>query len=252
MVHRAGSRSIFKRECVEPNWNHAYLILHNVVLTTGYICFSQCLTVIVNYTCLQIIPIFLAKWKHLLGYFLKLVYNKLPYINSTTLSCITTLYNELLYIFFLVGERLHSNLSRVALSVWLFVALVVTQSFTASLTSLLIVQRLNVKQIDIETLIKSGAKVGCDGNSYVVEYLETTLGFNPNNIKRIYSEPNYTQALMSGEIAVAFVEVPYVKVFLAKHCAGFTTSGPTLKVGGRFGFVSASFTIFLWITLLFW
>jgi hypothetical protein len=137
----------------------------------------------------------------------------------------------------LVGEKLHSNLSRMAMAVWLFVALVIIQSFTASLTTLLTVQRLDPVKVDIETLKNNGAKVGCDANSFVVKYLEKVLGFHPNNIKRMYTEDGYPQALMTGEIAAAFLEVPYVKMYLAKHCDGFTTSGPTFKVGG-FGFVS--------------
>ncbi|XP_059451026.1 glutamate receptor 2.8-like [Corylus avellana] len=141
-------------------------------------------------------------------------------------------------LFSLHGEKLHSNLSRMAMAVWLFVALVITQSFTASLTSLLTVQRIDPKKVDVETLIKSGAKVGCDANSFVVKYLEVVVGFDPNNIKRMRTEDDYPQALMSGEIAAAFVEVPYVKMYLAKYCDGFTTSGPTFKVGG-FGFAFA-------------
>ncbi|XP_059451031.1 glutamate receptor 2.8-like [Corylus avellana] len=141
-------------------------------------------------------------------------------------------------LFSLQGVKLHSNLSRMAMAVWLFVALVITQSFTASLTTLLTIQRLDPIKVDIETLKKSGAKVGCDANSFVVKYLEEVIGFHPNNIKRMHTEDDYPQALMTREIAAAFLEVPYVKMYLAKYCDGFTTSGPTFKVGG-FGFAFA-------------
>ncbi|KAK7854141.1 glutamate receptor 3.3, partial [Quercus suber] len=140
-------------------------------------------------------------------------------------------------LFLIQEEKLHSNLSRVTMVVWLFVALVITKSFTASLTSLLTVQQLDQTTIDIETLKKSGAKVGCDANSFVGKYLEVVLGFQPNNVRIIGSGDYYPQALKSGEIAAAFIEAPYVKVFLAKYCEGFITSGPAFKVGG-FGFVS--------------
>jgi hypothetical protein len=141
-----------------------------------------------------------------------------------------------------VGEKLHSNLSRMAMAVWLFVALVLTQSFTASLTTLLTVQRLDPINVDIETLIKSGAKVGCDANSFVVNYLGSVVGFDPKNIVGMHTEDDYPEALKKGEIEAAFLEVPYVKMYLAKYCEGFTTSGPTLKVGG-FGFVSVQCAI---------
>lgn len=127
--------------------------------------------------------------------------------------------------------------------VWLFVALVITQSYTASLTSLLTVQRLDPTTVDIETLKKTGAKVGCDGTSFVVKYLEEVLGFHPNNIKKIYLEDDYPEALTRGDIAAAFLEIPYVKVFLAKNCKGFIT-GPIFKVGG-FGFVSTPYSFLL-------
>lgn len=134
------------------------------------------------------------------------------------------------------GERLHSNLSRMAMVVWLFVALVITQSFTASLTSLLTVQNLNQADITVESLIRNGAKVGCDGGSFVVNYLQI-LGFSPANIIKVDSGDEYPEALIRGDIAAAFLEVPYVKVFLARYCDGFTTSKQTFKIGG-FGFVS--------------
>ncbi|KAK2665833.1 hypothetical protein Ddye_004407 [Dipteronia dyeriana] len=138
-------------------------------------------------------------------------------------------------LFSLQAEKLHSNLSRMTMVVWLFVALVITQSYTASLTSLLTIQRLDPSIVDVETLKRSGAKVGCDGDSFVVKYLET-IGFNPHNIIKKYSEDDYPEALISGSIAAAFLEVPYVKVFLAKQCHHNFTTGEMIKVGG-FGFV---------------
>lgn len=126
--------------------------------------------------------------------------------------------------------------------VFLFVALVITQSYTASLTTLLTVQRLDPRVPDIEKLKMTEAKVGCDGNSFVMKYLEMVLGFKPKNIIPIYSEDEYPQALIREEISAAFLEVPYVKVFLAKNCKQFV-QGPIFKVGG-FGFVSKKFSPF--------
>lgn len=123
-----------------------------------------------------------------------------------------------------------------AMVVWLFVALVITSSYIASLTSLLTLGQLDQTSINVETLKSSNAKVGCDANSYVGKYLEDVLGFKPANIKNISTSEEYHQALMRKEIAAAFLEIPYVKVFLAKHCNGFSTLSQTFKVGG-FGFV---------------
>ncbi|KAF8391286.1 hypothetical protein HHK36_023588 [Tetracentron sinense] len=138
-------------------------------------------------------------------------------------------------LFSLQGERLHSNLSRMAIVVWLFVALVITQSYTASLTSMLTVQRLEPTVTDVESLRNSNAIVGCSGRSYSAKYLEEVLHFDPNNIKKIYSSKDYPQALRTGEIAAAFIESPYANLFVAKYCRDFAIAGPTYKIGG-FGF----------------
>ncbi|KAH9791251.1 glutamate receptor [Citrus sinensis] len=87
------------------------------------------------------------------------------------------------------------------------------------------------------TTRRIGAKVGCDGNSFVVKYLEV-LESQPHNVKKIFSEIDYPEALLRGYTAAAFLEVPYVEVFLAKYCNGFIT-GQIFKVG-EFGFVTSS------------
>ncbi|XP_062102999.1 glutamate receptor 2.8-like [Humulus lupulus] len=133
------------------------------------------------------------------------------------------------------GEKLTRNSSRMAFVVWLFVAMVITQSFTASLTTLLTVDQLTPTTVSVETLKKTGAKVGCDGNSFVVKYLEEVLRFRPENIVKMYSGDDYPQALQTGKIAAAFLEVPYAKLLLSKYCNNFTTSGQTFKIGG-FGY----------------
>lgn len=120
---------------------------------------------------------------------------------------------------------------------WLFVALITTQSFTANLSSLITLQQLNESPVTIDTLKKSSAKVGCDADSFVVAYLRNVLYIQDENIVRIRNEEEDAAALINGSIAAAFLEIPYIKAFLAKNCNGFTTSGPIYKVGG-FGFVS--------------
>ncbi|KAH7512619.1 hypothetical protein FEM48_Zijuj12G0110100 [Ziziphus jujuba var. spinosa] len=71
--------------------------------------------------------------------------------------------------------------------------------------------------------------------SYVRSYLNEVLGFKDNNIKNFSTPEEHAKALRSREIAAAFLEVPLAKLFLAKHCKGFVTAGPTYKVGG-FGY----------------
>lgn len=134
------------------------------------------------------------------------------------------------------GERIHSNLSQMTMVVWVFVALVIMQTYTANLTSMLTFQQLEPTIADVEALQNSNAMVGHRNGSFVSEYLADLLHFKPDNIKAFTSPEAYAQALRSKEIAAAFLEYPLAKLFLAKYCKGFTLSGPTYKFGG-FGFV---------------
>ncbi|XVF36282.1 hypothetical protein REPUB_Repub19eG0044700 [Reevesia pubescens] len=139
-------------------------------------------------------------------------------------------------IFFAQREPLRSNLSRFVLAPWLFAILIISSSFTASLTSMLTISRLEPSVSDIETLLRTNAPVGCNGNSFIVNYLINVVGFKPENIKKIDSINDYPDAFKSGDIEAAFFVVPHAKVFLAKYCKGYTMTGPTFKLGG-FGFV---------------
>uniref|UniRef100_A0A2N9HDV6 Ionotropic glutamate receptor C-terminal domain-containing protein n=1 Tax=Fagus sylvatica TaxID=28930 RepID=A0A2N9HDV6_FAGSY len=135
-------------------------------------------------------------------------------------------------LFSINGQRLHSNLSRMAMVVWLFVALVIMQTYTANLTSMLTAQHLGPTVTDIETLKNSNAKIGHCSGSFLSNYLVDVLDFNRDNIRTFNSTEDYADALQNREIAAAFLEVPLANLFLAKYCKGFTMAGPTYKVGG--------------------
>ncbi|KAJ0700869.1 putative periplasmic binding protein-like I [Helianthus annuus] len=138
-------------------------------------------------------------------------------------------------LFTLRGDKLHSNLSRMVVVVWLFVALIITQSYTASFTSMLTAQRLEPTITSVEVLRNMNATVGYCNGSLVHHYLKDVLGFNSFKVKSYNSTHRYAEALNSGEIAAIFLEVPAAKVFLAQYCKSFIRTGETFKVGG-YGF----------------
>lgn len=141
------------------------------------------------------------------------------------------------------GEKLHSNLSRLVMVVWLFVTLVISQTYTANLTSMLTVQRLEPTVDNIDTLKNSAAIVGYSNVSYVLSYLVDVLQFNQRNLKGYTSPEGYVNDLKSRQIAAIFLDVAVAKIFLAKYCKGFSIAGPTYKVGGL-GFVTLLLTSF--------
>ena len=138
-------------------------------------------------------------------------------------------------------EKLECFLSRIVLLVWMFVLLVLASSYTASFASMLLVQQLAPTVTDIHELQKQGAYVGFHRGSYIEGLLED-IGFDRSKI-RPYDTPDDFHIALSNEgrhdgVAALVLEVPYIKLFLAKYCKGYTMVGPIYKSAG-FAFVSS-------------
>ncbi|KAK4374103.1 hypothetical protein RND71_004780 [Anisodus tanguticus] len=135
-------------------------------------------------------------------------------------------------------ERIVSNLARFVLIIWFLVVLILTSSYTASLTSMLTVEKLQPTVTDVKELVKNKEYVGYQPGSFVVGLLRK-MNFDEDRLKA-YNTPDECVELLSkgsanGGIAAVFDEIPYVKLFLANYCSKFTTIGPTYKTDG-FGF----------------
>ncbi|KAA8515170.1 hypothetical protein F0562_018349 [Nyssa sinensis] len=143
-------------------------------------------------------------------------------------------------LFFAHREKIRSNYTRVVIVVWLFVVLILTQSYTANLSSMLTIGRLQPIVEDVEWLQKSNATVGCAGNTFVRKYLVDLRKFEPNNIVDITSPHDslgdYLKVFESGNISAALLETPYAKVFVNRHCKQYTVTQLSYRFGG-FGFV---------------
>ncbi|KAM0020330.1 putative periplasmic binding protein-like I [Helianthus debilis subsp. tardiflorus] len=135
-------------------------------------------------------------------------------------------------------EKLISNLSRFVVIVWVFVVLVLTSSYTASLTSMLTVQKLRPSYTDINEIKRNGESVGYQEGSFVKDMLKD-MGFNDSQLKSYSTFEDYDKALKNGSrkggVSAIMDELPYIQVFLAKYCNKYTMTGPTYKTAG-FGF----------------
>ncbi|XP_034917633.1 glutamate receptor 2.8 [Populus alba] len=136
-------------------------------------------------------------------------------------------------------ETVVSNFSRAVVIIWCFVVLILTQSYTASLTSLLTVQQLRPTVTDVHELIKKGEYVGYRGGSFVQGILLDQLHFDKSKLI-VYNTTEQWDDLLSkgsgnGGIAAAFDEVPFTRLFLSKYCSKYAVIDPTFKTGG-FGF----------------
>ncbi|KAF3672661.1 Apoptosis inhibitory protein 5 isoform 1 [Capsicum annuum] len=133
-------------------------------------------------------------------------------------------------LFFAHRENIKSNYTKIVLVIWLFLVFVLTSSYTASLTSMLTVPRLEPSVKDLKWIKRTNATVGCDGDSFVKDYLRQVLELQ--NIKNISNQDDYPKELESGNIKAAFLEIPYQKVFLREHCNQYVKAGPSYRFGG--------------------
>ncbi|XP_048325572.2 glutamate receptor 2.7 [Ziziphus jujuba] len=136
-------------------------------------------------------------------------------------------------------ERVVSNLARFVVTVWIFVVLILTRSYTASLTSLLTVQQLQPTVTDLNQLLKNGENVGYLKDSFVLGLLKG-LGFPESKLKTYESSEElellFKKKKEEGGIAAVLDEYPYMKLFLAKYGSKYAMVEPSFKTDG-FGFV---------------
>jgi ionotropic glutamate receptor len=104
---------------------------------------------------------------------------------------------------------------------------------------MLTVQRFQTTYVDVKEIIKRGHVVGYQNNSFVKELLTKQLNFHESKLKAYITPEEYDKALSGERVATIFDEIPYIKLFLAKHCSKYIMVGPTYKTDG-FGFVSLS------------
>lgn len=124
--------------------------------------------------------------------------------------------------------------------VWLFLLLVITASYTASLTSILTVQQLSSPITDIDSLIATNWPIGYQEGSFVYGYLSESLYIPRSRLVSLGSPGEYEKALRlgpnGGGVAAIIAELPYVEIFLT-HQSEFGIIGRPFTRGG-WGFVS--------------
>ncbi|XP_018722008.2 glutamate receptor 2.8 [Eucalyptus grandis] len=127
-------------------------------------------------------------------------------------------------------EKIANNLTRLVLIVWVFVVLILTQSYTANLASLLTVQRFAPKFVDVQELIRNRHYVGYQEGSCVREFLVRQFNFDQSRLIPYGSPEEYHEALSKGSenggVSAIFDELPYIKLFLARYCNKYKMAFP--------------------------
>nr|XP_017251627.1 PREDICTED: glutamate receptor 2.8-like [Daucus carota subsp. sativus] len=136
-------------------------------------------------------------------------------------------------------EKIMSNFARLVVVVWIFVVLILSSTYTASLSSRLTVQRLRPSYTDVEELIKNGNYVGYQAGSFIPGLLKS-LGFEETKMKSYRFAEECSEALTKGSkqggISAFFDVTPHAKLFVSKYCNKFMEVGPTYRTDG-FAFV---------------
>ncbi|KAK9284377.1 hypothetical protein L1049_023548 [Liquidambar formosana] len=128
-----------------------------------------------------------------------------------------------------------SPLARMVMVVWLFLLMVITSSYTASLTSILTVQQLSSPIRGIDSLIASNWPIGYQVGSFVHGYLTESLFVSGSRLVPLGSPEEYEKALRQGPsgggVAAIIDELPYVELFLSKQ-TDFGIIGQAFTKGG--------------------
>uniref|UniRef100_A0A0D9WMS8 Glutamate receptor n=1 Tax=Leersia perrieri TaxID=77586 RepID=A0A0D9WMS8_9ORYZ len=154
-------------------------------------------------------------------------------------QCSATFYFACSTLTFSHGQNFISIQSKIVVVVWCLVVMVLVQSYTASLSSMLTAERLQPLVTDLNQLLLNGDFVGYQNGSFVYSMLKK-LQFNERKIRVYSTQEEYAKALRMGSkhggVSAIFDEIPYLNSFRAQYGKEFQIVGPIDRTSG-FGFV---------------
>ncbi|KAM7515398.1 hypothetical protein LguiA_004981 [Lonicera macranthoides] len=125
-----------------------------------------------------------------------------------------------------------STMGRLVMILWLFVVLIITSSYTASLSSILTAQQLTSHIGGIDSLKSSTDPIGVPDGPLVYDYLVQELNIPKSRLK-IMKNQDYVKALRQGPryggVSVIVDELPYVEMLLSSNNCEFRTVGQAFK-----------------------
>ncbi|KAI3860907.1 hypothetical protein MKX03_033592 [Papaver bracteatum] len=136
-------------------------------------------------------------------------------------------------------EKVLSSPGRFVMILWFLAVFILTTSYTASYSAMLLANRFQPTFTDINLLIKNRYNVGYKNGSFI-EGLLKQMGFDESNLKGYHTPEGLDEAFSKprddGGIVAAFDELPYIELLLAQYCDKYTKVGDIYPTGG-FGFV---------------
>ncbi|BFG21320.1 hypothetical protein CerSpe_075940 [Prunus speciosa] len=126
-------------------------------------------------------------------------------------------------------EKLLNNLAKFVVIIWVFAVLILTSSYTATLTSIMTVDQIQLNSRGNYIVYPSGSFT-----QRVVKNLNFK-GHTPLNSVEEYADA-LSRGSKHGGVSAIVDEVPYIKIFLAHYPTGYSMIKPESSTNG-FGFV---------------
>ncbi|KAK3128587.1 hypothetical protein QOZ80_6BG0463770 [Eleusine coracana subsp. coracana] len=164
------------------------------------------------------------------------------YQGSRLRQFITASYFSFSTLTFSHDQIIKSPLSKIVVVIWCFVVLILVQSYTASLSSMLTADKLRPSVKDLDQLLEDGDNVGYQTGSFVHSILRSK-GWNDNRLSNYSTKEQYAEALRKGSkdggVSAIVEEIPFLTSFLSdpQYQKEFKMIKTIYKTPG-FGFVS--------------
>lgn len=134
-----------------------------------------------------------------------------------------------------------STLGKGIVATWLFIALILNNSYRAHLTSILTVERLGPTITSMKSLSTSNVKVGYLKTSFTKSYLRQDLNIPEDRLVPLMSPHDYEPKLSSGEVGAIVDESLYIQIVKSLYpCEKLQVVDRGYFDTGGFGFVRNS------------
>ncbi|TKW19781.1 hypothetical protein SEVIR_4G042300v4 [Setaria viridis] len=162
------------------------------------------------------------------------------YQGSTVRQFSTASYFAFSTLTFSHGQIIRSPLSKVVVVIWCFAVLVLVQSYTANLSSILTAKRLRPSVTGLDQLVRNGDYIGYQDGAFVRSFL-IKQGAKEKKLKPYNNQAEYAEALRKGSknggVSAIVDEIPYLTYFLSDgNNKEFEMGEPLCKTPGL-GFV---------------
>ncbi|KAM3194676.1 hypothetical protein ACQJBY_070993 [Aegilops geniculata] len=156
-------------------------------------------------------------------------------------QCSTALYFVFSTLTFSHGQSIRSPLTKIVVVIWCFVVLILVQSYTASLSSMLTAKRLRPRVSNLDQLQWNDDFVGYQDDSFVRYFLINRHNISESRLRNYSTKEEYDVALRKGSknggVSAIVDEIPYLTSFISdsRYKKDFMMLGCIYKTPG-FGF----------------